>query len=78
VGVFDLWGGLQTIFLTAAAAYGISAFVQGPLMPWIGFVVLMGHMSISHIYRQMADSPSTVDVTGKNEFFSIDGPANMR
>lgn len=33
-------------------------------MPWIGFVFLMGHMSISHIYRQMVDDPQVVDITG--------------
>lgn len=33
-------------------------------MPWIGFVYLMGHMSVSHIYRQIADSPSVIDITG--------------
>ena len=33
-------------------------------MPWIGFAFLMGHMSISHIRRQIADSSSTVDITG--------------
>lgn len=33
-------------------------------MPWIGFVFLMGHMSVNHIARQMANSPRSVDVTG--------------
>jgi lysophospholipid acyltransferase len=33
-------------------------------MPWIGFVFLMGHMSINHIYRQWANDPSRVDITG--------------
>jgi lysophospholipid acyltransferase len=33
-------------------------------MPWIGFVFLMGHMSVNHIARQAANSPSTVDITG--------------
>jgi lysophospholipid acyltransferase len=33
-------------------------------MPWIGFVVIMGHMSVSHIERQNADSPSSIDITG--------------
>lgn len=33
-------------------------------MPWVGFVFLMGHMSISHIYRMIEDSPSSVDITG--------------
>lgn len=33
-------------------------------MPWIGFVFLMGYMSVSHIYRQIKSDPSVVDVTG--------------
>ena len=33
-------------------------------MPWIGFVFLMGHMSVNHIYRQFANDPSKVDITG--------------
>lgn len=33
-------------------------------MPWIGFAFVMGHMSISHIWRQIANDPSSVDVTG--------------
>lgn len=33
-------------------------------MPWIGFVFLMAHMSISHIYRQMVDDAQVIDITG--------------
>ena len=35
-------------------------------MPWIGFIFTMGHMSVSHIQRQIADnrSTSTADITG--------------
>lgn len=33
-------------------------------MPWIGFTFLMGHMSVSHIYRMIEDNPSAVDITG--------------
>jgi lysophospholipid acyltransferase len=38
--------------------------VDGTLMPWFAFVFLMGHMSVNHIIRQMANSPSVVDITG--------------
>lgn len=34
-------------------------------MPWVGFVFVMGHMSINHIYRQFANTPDKVDITGK-------------
>ncbi|KAH0030733.1 MBOAT family protein-like protein, partial [Aureobasidium melanogenum] len=33
-------------------------------MPWVGFVFLMGHMSVNHIYRQIVNDPSTIDITG--------------
>lgn len=64
VGLFDLWAGLALIVADAAATYMIAAYVEGPYMPWIGFVVIMGHMSVSHIQRQAANSPSSIDITG--------------
>lgn len=33
-------------------------------MPWVGFIFLMGHMSINHISRQSANTPEIVDITG--------------
>lgn len=64
VGLFDLWSGLRTIFISAGGAYLISSKIKSPYMPWIGFVFLMGHMSINHIHRQLLDDPSVVDVSG--------------
>lgn len=64
VGLFDLWSGLVVILFDAIGTYLIAAYIQGPYMPWIGFVFLMGHMSVSHIYRQIANSPTSVDITG--------------
>lgn len=64
VGLFDLWGGLQTLVISAGGAYLISTKIDSPYMPWIGFVFLMGHMSISHISRQIQNDPSTIDITG--------------
>jgi len=56
---------LRTIAISAIGAYTIAAKIKGPLMPWIGFVFLMGHMSISHIDRQVRGDPAVVDITGK-------------
>jgi lysophospholipid acyltransferase len=64
VGLFDLWGSLATLSFSAGGAYLIAKYIQGPFMPWIGFVFLMGHMSITHIRRQAANAPETVDVSG--------------
>ncbi|KAI9793630.1 MAG: lysophospholipid acyltransferase [Piccolia ochrophora] len=64
VGLFDLWSGIRTILISSVGAYVIAASIDGPFMPWIAFVFLMGHMSINHVNRQTRDSPSTVDITG--------------
>lgn len=64
LGLFNLWGGLRTIFISAAGAYAIAAFVEGPLMPWISFLFLMGHMLWSHLDRELHPEPGVVDATG--------------
>ncbi|KAH6624912.1 MBOAT, membrane-bound O-acyltransferase family-domain-containing protein [Chaetomium sp. MPI-SDFR-AT-0129] len=65
VGLFDLWDGIQTLLISAGGAYAIAKFLRGSVyMPWVGFVFLMGHMSVNHIARQAANSPRSVDITG--------------
>ncbi|KAE8377880.1 MBOAT, membrane-bound O-acyltransferase family-domain-containing protein [Aspergillus bertholletiae] len=64
VGLFDLWDGLRTLAYSAAGIYAIAYYIDGSLMPWIGFIFLMGHMSISHIYRQILDDAHVTDITG--------------
>ncbi|KAK3692753.1 MBOAT, membrane-bound O-acyltransferase family-domain-containing protein [Podospora appendiculata] len=65
IGLFDLWDGLRTILVSSIGAYSIALFFRGsPYMPWMGFVFLMGHMSVNHIARQAANDPRSVDITG--------------
>ncbi|KAL6706704.1 Lysophospholipid acyltransferase [Coniothyrium glycines] len=64
VGLFDMWSGIRTILISAGGAYLIASQIDSPFMPWIGFVFLMGHMSVSHIYRQAVNDPSATDITG--------------
>jgi lysophospholipid acyltransferase len=64
IGLFDLWTGLRTILISAGGAYAISSQIHSPYMPWIGFVFLMGHMSVNHIYRQAVNDASAFDITG--------------
>ncbi|KAF3201848.1 lysophospholipid acyltransferase [Orbilia oligospora] len=64
LGVFDLWDGIRTVAISSVGAYLIAALIKGPLMPWIGFVFIMGHMAISHIARQRRGDDSVVDITG--------------
>ncbi len=65
VGLFDLWSGMRTILISSIGAYMVAFYIEGPFMPWLGFVFVMGHMSINHIYRQFANTPDKVDITGK-------------
>jgi lysophospholipid acyltransferase len=64
VGLFDLWDGLRSLLWGSVGAYAIAAYIDSPFMPWIGFVFLMGHMSVSHIHRQILNDPGVIDVTG--------------
>lgn len=64
LGLFDLGNGLIVLLINACGAYTIAKYVDGPMMPWINFVFLMGYMSVSHIYRQLLADPTVVDITG--------------
>ncbi|RFU33904.1 1-acylglycerol-3-phosphate O-acyltransferase/1-acylglycerophosphocholine O-acyltransferase, partial [Scytalidium lignicola] len=64
VGLFDLWDGARTLAISSIGAYCIAKYIQGPFMPWIGFVFLMGHLSINQLTRQFIGDPSLIDITG--------------
>lgn len=64
IGLFDLWDGLRTLIYSSAGIYAIAYYIDGSMMPWIGFIFLMGHMSINHISRQILDNPQVIDITG--------------
>ncbi|KAF2094990.1 MBOAT family protein [Rhizodiscina lignyota] len=64
LGLFNLGTGLIVLLINAIGAYAIAFYIDGPFMPWIAFVFLMGYMSVSHIYRQIVEDPSVVDITG--------------
>ena len=69
VGLFDLWEGIRTLLISSVGAYAIAGYVKGPFMPWIGFVFLMGHMSINQMRRQFVNSPERVDITGRSSVY---------
>ncbi|KAN0073425.1 MBOAT, membrane-bound O-acyltransferase family domain containing protein [Elaphomyces granulatus] len=64
IGLFNLWDGLRTLLYSAVGTYAIAYYVDGSLMPWIGFMFLMGHMSLNQITRQILNDSSVVDITG--------------
>ncbi|KAI0868649.1 MBOAT family protein [Hypoxylon argillaceum] len=65
VGLYSLWTGIRTLFISSAVTYGLAHYLRtSPYMPWIAFVFLMGHMAVNQLSRQFADAPSVVDITG--------------
>ncbi|ORY75100.1 MBOAT, membrane-bound O-acyltransferase family-domain-containing protein [Protomyces lactucae-debilis] len=64
VGVFDLWTGLVHILVSSLVTYTLAGFWHSPLMPWVNFVFIMGHMSYNQVARQWANDPDAVDITG--------------
>ncbi|OTA97692.1 hypothetical protein M434DRAFT_391624 [Hypoxylon sp. CO27-5] len=65
VGLFSLWAGIRTLFISSAVTYALAYYLPtSAYMPWIAFVFLMGHMAVSQLNRQFADNPSSVDITG--------------
>ncbi|KAI1144646.1 MBOAT family protein [Hypoxylon sp. FL0543] len=65
VGLFSLWAGVRTLFISSAVIYALAYYLPTSVyMPWIAFVFLMSHMAVSQLSRQFADNPSSVDITG--------------
>ncbi|KAI1151175.1 MBOAT family protein [Nemania diffusa] len=65
VGLYSLWTGIRTLFISSAVTYGLAHYLRtSPYMPWIAFVFLMGYMAVNQLSRQFADAPSVVDITG--------------
>ncbi|KAI0458347.1 MBOAT family protein [Xylaria acuta] len=65
VGLYSLWTGIRTLFISSAVTYGLAYCLQtSPYMPWMAFVFLMGHMAVNQLSRQFANDPAVVDITG--------------
>ncbi|KAI1375754.1 MBOAT-domain-containing protein [Hypoxylon crocopeplum] len=65
VGLYSLWDGVQTLFISSAVTYGLAYSLRtSAYMPWLAFVFLMSHMAVNQLSRQFADNPAVVDITG--------------
>ncbi|OTB08472.1 hypothetical protein M426DRAFT_317095 [Hypoxylon sp. CI-4A] len=65
VGLYSLWSGIRTLFISAAGTYALAYYLRtSAYMPWLAFVFLMGHMAVNQLSRQFADNPAAVDITG--------------
>ncbi|KAI2630605.1 MBOAT-domain-containing protein [Hypoxylon sp. NC1633] len=65
VGLYSLWSGIRTLFISSAVTYGLAYYLRtSAYMPWLAFAFLMGHMSVNQLARQFADDPAVIDITG--------------
>jgi len=66
-----LWTGLWLIVTGAIGTYVLAFGLEGPMMPWIVFIFVMGQMSVSQLIRQFYKIPDTViDYTGYTHIIS--------
>ncbi|KAK9362732.1 MBOAT, membrane-bound O-acyltransferase family-domain-containing protein [Lipomyces starkeyi] len=65
LGIFSLWDGLKTLLISSLGTYTLAKYVKSPLMPWVVFLFLMGHLTINHVNRYFNPLwESQVDITG--------------
>jgi hypothetical protein len=63
--VFDLWSALWTLLISSVGTYALTFGIRGPMMPWVVFTFVIGHLSVSQLVRQFTNVPDTViDNTG--------------
>ncbi|SCU85551.1 LANO_0C04610g1_1 [Lachancea nothofagi CBS 11611] len=65
-GVLNIFTGFRTLFISSMFTYVISRFYRSKFMPYLNFVVVMGHLAISHLGAQFFTTrdASKLDITG--------------
>ncbi|SCW00624.1 LAFE_0C08328g1_1 [Lachancea fermentati] len=65
-GVLNILNGFFTLFISTMFTYCITRFYRSRFMPYLNFVVVMGHLALNHIDAQFLNSrePSELDITG--------------
>lgn len=62
--VLGLWVGFLQLLASTLATYVIAKYMTGWRMPWVVFVVVMGHLTVNHIIRAVLQwSYETIEVT---------------
>lgn len=67
VGLFSLWSGVRTLFISSLGTYLITKYFKSPLMPWVNFAFVMGHLLMGHIEAQLFVEDfdtNEIDITG--------------
>ncbi|KZT43052.1 MBOAT-domain-containing protein [Sistotremastrum suecicum HHB10207 ss-3] len=65
LGFLELWTGVLHLLGSVLATYFICANFKGSSMPWLVFTVVMGHLTINHLYRAFFEiSLDTFEITG--------------
>lgn len=67
LGIFSFWAGTRTLLISTLGTYAITKYVKSPLMPWLNFLFVMGHLLTNHISAQLFVAnynPDDIDITG--------------
>ncbi|KAJ7762829.1 endoplasmic reticulum protein [Mycena maculata] len=63
--VLKLYAGFFQLLGSVLATYYLTRYYQGPMMPWVVFAVVMGHLTVNHVIRVIYQfSYETFEVTG--------------
>ncbi len=65
VPVMQLYSGYAQLLATSLATYYIAKFkIGGKRMPWLVFVLQMGHLTLNHLVRHFGNIPlTTIEIT---------------
>lgn len=64
--ILDVHSGVVQLLISALGCYFITRYVRSPVMPWINFLFLMGHLFYEHIHMQFFNvyDSTQIDLTG--------------
>jgi lysophospholipid acyltransferase len=65
LAVLHLYTGVAHLLASAIFTYVVAYYVKGPIMPWIVFAAVMGHLTVNQVIRAWAKiGYDTIEITG--------------
>ncbi|AET38627.1 lysophospholipid acyltransferase Ecym_3123 [Eremothecium cymbalariae DBVPG len=66
LGILNMFDGCRTLLLSSVFTYVITRFYKSRFMPYLNFVVLMGHLAVNHLHAQFFNGydSNKLDITG--------------
>lgn len=65
-GILNIFDGCLTLLISSLFTYGITKFYRSQFMPYVNFIVVMGHLALNHIHGQFFRTydATKIDITG--------------